>query len=488
VLELQSQLRPVTAKARWRTQFRLQFTNWGNAPVRLVLKATDPDDQLGFAFSQDAVLVPIGGTVGVRLKARPRKPFLRGSPVRLPFTVTGEPPGSTSGQPSGRPQPTPFAPPDPSRPVLEGAVEQRPVISRGVVTLAMLVALLLAGLTAFVLKSGGVKGAQETDGAPGTPGGVTVTAVSADRLRVGWTAVDRATGYQVVVVVDPATGARSAPEVVAGAATVHEVKLTAAGTQGCIVVAATRGENVSTVSAQVCDTLPDDSLPAPTGVAVTAKPDGTLDVSWTAQPEFDHRVLVDGAAQQQDVKRPAARMTTTVVPPAATCVTVTVIAVDGDRVSPEGAQGAAQCVNPVPVPGGATAPGGVPGGAGNPGAGGTPGGAGSTPPTSGTTSSTPPTLTPSSTPLTAWVAQLGPDYVEPPLAEAGRRRAVDAGIEQDRIVVATPADLPAQTDLVGTARLVVVNGFPDQPSVVAFCAQEPQATLGCAPLETGQGG
>ncbi len=62
VFGLQAKISPVTSTGRWRGRHLVQFTNWGNAPVRLKLTPTDPDEKLGFVVHPEIVEVPIGAT------------------------------------------------------------------------------------------------------------------------------------------------------------------------------------------------------------------------------------------------------------------------------------------------------------------------------------------------------------------------------------------------------------------------------------------
>ena len=39
----------------------IKYTNWGNTPVRLRLKATDPDEKLGFFLRPDEIELPLRG-------------------------------------------------------------------------------------------------------------------------------------------------------------------------------------------------------------------------------------------------------------------------------------------------------------------------------------------------------------------------------------------------------------------------------------------
>ena len=138
VFGLQAKIVPVTSSGRWRGRHVVQLSNWGNAPATLRMVASDPDAALGFYVRPDVVELPLGGTATVRMSVRTRKPFLRGSAVRLPFSVVGE---RADAAASANPSPAPaMAYADPSRPVVDGAFNQKPILSAGFVALLGLVA------------------------------------------------------------------------------------------------------------------------------------------------------------------------------------------------------------------------------------------------------------------------------------------------------------------------------------------------------------
>jgi hypothetical protein len=136
--DLQAAITPVTSHGRWSGRHTLTLTNRGNAVVSLRLSARDEDEELGFRIDPEQVLVSVGGSATARLQVRPRNPFLRGAPVRRPFRVLGEPDPSCSTAPVGAS--------DPKRPVLDGAIQQLPVLSRGAVLLGVLLVAAIAGL------------------------------------------------------------------------------------------------------------------------------------------------------------------------------------------------------------------------------------------------------------------------------------------------------------------------------------------------------
>jgi hypothetical protein len=211
---LRAKIIPVTSTGRWRGRHVIRLDNGGNAPARLRLVATDPDANLGFYVSPDVVELPSGGSTSVRLSARTRRPFLRGSPVRHPFQVVGEPlDAPRTPAPS-----TPYG--DPSRPVVDAALQQRPILTRGVVTLAglVLVAGLAGGAYAWT-RPQGAPGSLAKLGTPPKPEGFQVVGSDATSVRLRWRPVDQIDAYglqrvdpgdhQTIVGEDPVNGSQN---------------------------------------------------------------------------------------------------------------------------------------------------------------------------------------------------------------------------------------------------------------------------------------
>ena len=149
VFGLQAKIVPVTSSGRWRGRHVVQLSNWGNAPATLRMVASDPDAALGFYVRPDVVELPLGGTATVRMSVKTRKPFLRGNAVRLPFSVVGERADAVA---STNPSPMPamvYA--DPSRPVVDGAFNQKPILSAGFIALLGLVAVAVVGLVVYLV-------------------------------------------------------------------------------------------------------------------------------------------------------------------------------------------------------------------------------------------------------------------------------------------------------------------------------------------------
>ncbi len=265
VFGLQATLTPVNSTGRWSARHRIAFTNWGNAPVRLRLVPSDADERLGFLVSPEVVDVPLGGTAQARLRVRTRAPTLRGAPARLPFRVTGEP---------DPPSPQPLVPgaPDPRRPVLDGTFNQKPVLSKGVVTAAVLGVVAVVALAGYALSRPGGNGAPALGSGAPAPPTVTATAVDAQSVQLLWKPVAGADAYSALVSKDGNVIARVPFD---GALTVGVVPRLAASTTYCFVMTAVRSKQPGAPSPQVCTTTP-------AAVAGTASPSATATPSGGA--------------------------------------------------------------------------------------------------------------------------------------------------------------------------------------------------------------
>ncbi len=85
VFGLQAKIVPVTSSGRWRGRHTVQLSNWGNAPAKLRIVASDPDAALGFYVRPDVVELPLGGTGRTGLGADPEAvPAGQPSPAALP--------------------------------------------------------------------------------------------------------------------------------------------------------------------------------------------------------------------------------------------------------------------------------------------------------------------------------------------------------------------------------------------------------------------
>jgi hypothetical protein len=247
VFGLQAKIIPLTSSGRWRGRHTVEYTNWGNTPMRLRLTATDPDDKLGFLVQPSVVDVPLGGRASARVKVRGRNPFLRGSVARLPFQVKAEPElGSGAPPDTGPPRPG-----DPSRPVLDGALAQKPILGRGTVAVAGLLALAVAGSLAFALKSPAKPTTFESQGPPPTP---QLTAAVPDpdgSVKVTWGLVDQIESYKLLTV---QAGQTTANPPIPKEQNTYTVRGLNPATKYCFQLLAVRGKLDSPPSASVCAT------------------------------------------------------------------------------------------------------------------------------------------------------------------------------------------------------------------------------------------
>jgi hypothetical protein len=194
VFGLQATIKPMTSTGRWRGYHVVRYTNWGNAPVHLQLRASDPDERLGFLLHPTELDVALGASAEARLKVRTRKPFLRGSPTRLPFEVVADPEGVVS-QPPAHPMAS-----DPKRPTVSGAFLQKPIISRTTVAIATLVAAALIGAIVLALKQPKSKQTFASEGPPDPPTGITATAVPNGKIKVNWQPAHEVESYKLLTV------------------------------------------------------------------------------------------------------------------------------------------------------------------------------------------------------------------------------------------------------------------------------------------------
>jgi len=245
VFGLQSKLTPVTSQGRWRGKHRIDLTNWGNAPVRLRLVASDPDERLAFLITPEILEVPLGSSGQARLKVKTRDPFLRGTPVRLPFQVVGEPdpPEQRTGPQLGLA--------DPKRAAVDGAFTQQPILSRFVVVAATLLVVALAGLTALSLfKDDDKRPTFEEAGTPPAPT-VTAEAVGSQQIALSWEQIPQIQAFQVFQVSEDGAQTLNDQEV-SGEVNSFTVDQLTPETQYCFQVLAKRGDFSSPRSAPVC--------------------------------------------------------------------------------------------------------------------------------------------------------------------------------------------------------------------------------------------
>lgn len=287
----QARITPATSKGRFSGRHRVEMSNWGNTPVRLALEVSDPDEALGFLVTPDVLDLPLGATGTAKVRVRARKPFFRGAPVRRSFRLTGRPlaPGALEPAPGPAPQPYGY---DPETPAVDGAFEQRPILGRGMIPLAV-AAIAAAGAIGFLTSRGGDDPADESV-APPAPQSFAADAVTADTVRLTWQPGDRVDGYTVFDI-DPATRedadpvARSVDDSIPGDQGQHDVAERDQGTEYCFQLAAVRGEATSARTEPQCVTTPQVAAPGspatPTDLVAEPGDDGAVRLTWTDPSE-----------------------------------------------------------------------------------------------------------------------------------------------------------------------------------------------------------
>ncbi|HET6954572.1 MAG TPA: fibronectin type III domain-containing protein [Acidimicrobiales bacterium] len=285
VSQSQARITPVTSKGRFSGKHRVEFSNWGNTPVRLRLEASDPDDALGFLVTPEILDLPLGSSGAARVKVRARQPSFLGAPQRRPFRVVGRPVGSDGRTPAPGPPPQAYGY-DPTQPAVDGAFEQKAMVRRGIVPLLVMGAL-AAGTIGFLMSRKSDDPAAET-GTPPVPVGFAATALTSDTARVNWTPGDGIDFYTVYTIEGvnkdiPVPPAAIVSPPIDGDQGQFDVTGLAAGTEYCFQLAATRGEAQGGRTAPQCLTTPQVNAPgaptAPENVRVSSTEDGFV-VEW----------------------------------------------------------------------------------------------------------------------------------------------------------------------------------------------------------------
>ena len=261
---LDAKITPVTSAGRWRGQHAVHLSNRGNTVAHLRMTATDPDEAIGFYLSPAEVTLPPGGQATVRIFAQARRPFLRGTPQRLPFEVVGEP---ADRPPGARPPGPGYG--DPSRPVVAGAFNQKPILSAGLVTVLLGVLAVTIAL-GFYLQSlpERAEAVLAVRDAPPRPV-VTVSDVGPTSVRLRWDPVESADGYEVQQV-DGEDSVQEYPPL--GEVNVFEPPNLPSSTKACFRVRALRGGAKGPWSESVCDTTAAPTAPPMTSAPASATP------------------------------------------------------------------------------------------------------------------------------------------------------------------------------------------------------------------------
>jgi hypothetical protein len=240
VFGLQGQLTPVTSSGRWRGHHTITVHNWGNAPARLRLVASDPEEALGFLVRPDVIEVPVGGSASAIVKVRTRAPMLRGQVTRHAFQVACEP--ADEGEAAdAQTAPTPGVS-TPDRPLLDGAMSQKPILSRAVVAAGLGAVAVLAAGTAYALTR---PGAEQEDfaelGRPDAPTDLEVVSVEATSVTLEWTGVRQVQEYEVQTL-NPESKKVSGTERLSGTQEEFTVTDLSPSTEYCFAVVALRGD------------------------------------------------------------------------------------------------------------------------------------------------------------------------------------------------------------------------------------------------------
>lgn len=272
VFGLQGQLSPVTSSGRWRGRHTVTVHNWGNAPARLRLVPSDPEEALGFLIRPEVIEVPVGGSASAVMKVRTRAPMLRGQVTRHAFRVACEPVEDGAAATARSAPVSPMSTPD--RPVLDGAMTQKPILSRAVVAAGVGAAVLVAAGTVFALTR---PGAEQDDfaelGVPDAPTDLEVVSVDATTMTLAWTGVRQVQEYELQTL-NPESKNVADTERFPGTQEEFQVTGLDPSTEYCFALVALRGDGelMSPQSNEVCD---ETTEATPTGEPTgTAEPTG----------------------------------------------------------------------------------------------------------------------------------------------------------------------------------------------------------------------
>lgn len=85
--EVTAELVPAKAEGSSKADFEVAVDNRGNRPVAVELSPLDPEDELDFRLERDRADLAPGTAAFIRMRAKPRKRFLRGQSIRHRFQV-----------------------------------------------------------------------------------------------------------------------------------------------------------------------------------------------------------------------------------------------------------------------------------------------------------------------------------------------------------------------------------------------------------------
>ncbi|MDQ1739218.1 MAG: hypothetical protein QOE53_870 [Pseudonocardiales bacterium] len=246
IVGIQAKLIPVTSSGRWGGRHTVQLSNWGNSAVRFRLVGSDPDQRLGFLIRPADVTLPLGATVTSRVKVRSSKPYLRGPVTRIPFQIVAEP--ESDGPGSAMPP----LPADPRRPVLDGALNQKPIVSRLTATVAGLAVVAAVAALAVALRTPGKLPPAGTVGAPNPPTRLTAKAQPDSTIRLTWEPVSQVDSYILASL--PASEER--PDIpVKGDSRQFDTAVLSQGKTYCFTLKSKRAGLTSVASKRACATI-----------------------------------------------------------------------------------------------------------------------------------------------------------------------------------------------------------------------------------------
>jgi hypothetical protein len=303
VAGLQAWLATTARSARWKTSYDMEFANQGNASVRLAVMAHDPSGALNVAVSEDVIDLPPGGRTTSKVTAKARQPFLRGSPANRIIQARCQ------SFPFGGDRPEPGAAPpldDPNHRTFQLTFEQRPILSKLVVLLAVLVVGLLA---AFVVLK--LRGSDEIAlglAPPEAPPTFTAEAEGSTSIFLQWAEVPNAVGYHVRETTEAGEAMGSVLAELEPDTLTHSVTDLDPGSTHCYAVVAVGPEEAgnSRPSDHQCATTPAASqLAAPTDLVAEDLGAGKFRLTWVNPPDapqdVEFRYLVNNQEQPNPV-------------------------------------------------------------------------------------------------------------------------------------------------------------------------------------------
>ncbi len=275
---------------RWSASYPITIANTGNDAVRIVIVAHDPKGAVELSVAEPVHDLAVGAEVSTTVKARARKPQLKGTPTQHQLSVeTADHPFGASIPPAGT---SVASPDDPLFHLRTITFQQKPILTRPMIVLLALLPLLLVVLVASRFFLG-------EDHEPGLATPLPVSSVevepTATQLLVRWAPVSGVIGFQVIVdggAPQPVEGANSLNFTVDGLEpeTEHTVQVQSIGPDEAGNSALTEPVTVTTSARP--------ALPAPTDLAVSGStlswvfpaPDG-IDAA-----DVEFAVYVDGQA------------------------------------------------------------------------------------------------------------------------------------------------------------------------------------------------